>query len=204
MNYAYMRISTNKQHTDRQEYILKDYFEKNNIHIDAWFVDVITGKTFDRPEFSKLKDTVKSEEDTVYFTEVDRLGRDWDGIKREYKWFEDNVVNVIILEVPALSMSIYKEDGTVDLNIKLIKSIVLDTYCFASQNEREKLSRRTKDALQAKKEQGVKLGRPATKKAQEVIDLIVKMANEGYSTREIQFKTGKSRQYVCRIKKEYA
>ena len=60
MNYAYMRISTNKQHTDRQEYILKDYFEKNNIHIDAWFVDVITGKTFDRPEFSKLKDTVKS------------------------------------------------------------------------------------------------------------------------------------------------
>ncbi len=204
MNYAYMRISTNKQHTDRQEYILKDYFEKNNIHIDAWFIDIITGKTFDRPEFSKLKDTVKSGEDTVYFTEVDRLGRDWDGIKREYKWFEDNVVNVIILEVPALSMSIYKEDGTVDLNIKLIKSIVLDTYCFASQNEREKLSRRTKDALQAKKEQGVKLGRPATKKAQEVIDLIVKMANEGYSTREIQFKTGKSRQYVCRIKKEYA
>ena len=151
MNYAYMRISTNKQHTDRQEYILKDYFEKNNIHIDGWFIDVITGKTFDRPEFSKLKDTVKSGEDTVYFTEVDRLGRDWDGIKREYKWFEDNVVNVIILEVPALSMSIYKEDGTVDLNIKLIKSIVLDTYCFASQNEREKLSRRTKDALQAKK-----------------------------------------------------
>lgn len=42
------------------------------------------------------------------------------------------------------------------------------------------------------------------KKAQEVIDLIIRMTKEGYSTREIQFKTGKSRQYVCRIKKEYA
>ena len=97
-----------------------------------------------------------------------------------------------------------KEDGTIDLNIKLIKSIVLDTYCFASQNEREKLARRTKDALKAKKEAGIKLGRPTTKKAQEVIDLIVRMTKEGYSTREIQFKTGKSRQYVCKIKKQYA
>lgn len=203
MKYAYMRISTNKQSTDRQESILNDYFEKNNLVMDDWFKDVITGKTFDRPDFDRLKNTVVAG-DTVYFTEVDRLGRDWDGIKETYKWFEDRNINVIILEVPTLSLSIYKEDGTIDLNIKLIKSIVLDTYCFASQNEREKLARRTKDALKAKKEAGIKLGRPATKKAQEVIDLIVRMTKEGYSTREIQFKTGKSRQYVCKIKKQYA
>lgn len=203
MKYAYMRISTNKQSTDRQESILNDYFEKNNLVMDDWFKDVITGKTFDRPDFDRLKNTVVAG-DTVYFTEVDRLGRDWDGIKEAYKWFEDRNINVIILEVPALSLSIYKEDGTIDLNIKLIKSIVLDTYCFASQNEREKLARRTKDALKAKKEAGIKLGRPTTKKAQEVIDLIVRMTKEGYSTREIQFKTGKSRQYVCKIKKQYA
>ena len=203
MKYAYMRISTNKQSTDRQESILNDYFEKNSLGMDDWFKDVITGKTFDRPDFDRLKNTVVAG-DTVYFTEVDRLGRDWDGIKEAYKWFEDRNINVIILEVPTLSLSIYKEDGTIDLNIKLIKSIVLDTYCFASQNEWEKLARRTKDALKAKKEAGIKLGRPTTKKAQEVIDLIIRMTKEGYSTREIQFKTGKSRQYVCRIKKEYA
>lgn len=203
MKYAYMRISTNKQSTDRQESILNDYFENNNLVMDDWFKDVITGKTFDRPDFDRLKNTVVAG-DTVYFTEVDRLGRDWDGIKEAYKWFEDRNINVIILEVPTLSLSIYKKDGSIDLNIKLIKSIVLDTYCFASQNEREKLARRTKDALKAKKEAGVKLGRPTTKKAQEVIDLIVRMAKEGYSTREIQFKTGKSRQYVCKIKKQYA
>lgn len=203
MKYAYMRISTNKQSTDRQESILNDYFEKNSLGMDDWFKDVITGKTFDRPDFDRLKNTVVAG-DTVYFTEVDRLGRDWDGIKEAYKWFEDRNINVIILEVPTLSLSIYKKDGSIDLNIKLIKSIVLDTYCFASQNEREKLARRTKDALKAKKEAGVKLGRPTTKKAQEVIDLIVRMAKEGYSTREIQFKTGKSRQYVCKIKKQYA
>lgn len=156
MKYAYMRISTNKQSTDRQESILNDYFEKNSLGMDDWFKDVITGKTFDRPDFDRLKNTVVAG-DTVYFTEVDRLGRDWDGIKEAYKWFEDRNINVIILEVPTLSLSIYKEDGTIDLNIKLIKSIVLDTYCFASQNEREKLARRTKDALKAKKKQVLNL-----------------------------------------------
>lgn len=156
MKYAYMRISTNKQSTDRQESILNDYFEKNSLGMDDWFKDVITGKTFDRPDFDRLKNTVVAG-DTVYFTEVDRLGRDWDGIKEAYKWFEDRNINVIILEVPTLSLSIYKEDGSIDLNIKLIKSIVLDTYCFASQNEREKLARRTKDALKAKKKQVLNL-----------------------------------------------
>lgn len=203
MNYAYVRISTNKQKQDRQLSAIHEFAKKGNMNIDRIFEDVMTGKRFDRPAFSELKGTVK-QGDTIIVKEIDRLGRDWEGIKENYKWFEDRNINIIVIDVPLLSKSIYNEDGTIDLNMKLIKSIVLETYCFAAQNEREKISQRTKEALAVKKEHGIQLGRPKDPESQKTIDLIIKMHNKGCQTREIQFKTGKSRQYVCRIVKQYA
>ena len=81
---------------------------------------------------------------------------------------------------------------------------MFELYCYSAQCEREKISKRTKEALSAKKAQGVKLGRPKSEETQKTIDLIIEMHKKGCQTREIQFKTRKSRQYVCRIVKQYA
>ena len=49
MNYAYKRVSTEKQDLRRQEEAFK------GIYIDRKYCDKLTGKNNDRPELNKLR-----------------------------------------------------------------------------------------------------------------------------------------------------
>lgn len=53
--YTYLRTSTKKQTTERQEYI----FQQQGIKSDRDFKDKITGTKSDRPALNELKLTVK-------------------------------------------------------------------------------------------------------------------------------------------------
>ncbi len=57
-------------------------------------------------------------------------------------------------------LSLYSVKGDWHLNASLQSKIVAMVFAMASEIERELISSRTKEALRAKKEQGVKLGRP--------------------------------------------
>jgi putative resolvase len=77
-NVIYTRVSTYKQKKDltRQIEKIKDYCSKNNINIDGLFSEVHSGIDMDRPEFTKLMNSVlKYEIDTIYITNKDRLTR---------------------------------------------------------------------------------------------------------------------------------
>ena len=195
MYYGYVRVSTDKQEFDRQYKAINDWCNENNVVLDKQFEDKITGKTWNRKGYNELKEFVKSG-DTVIIKELDRLGRDWDGIKEEWKWFSDNDINVIVIDMPLLAKSIYDGDGKVDLNMKFIKSIVLETLCYVSETERVKISKRTSEALQAKKAQGIKLGKPInTEKQNDIKSLYLK----GKSKSEIAFILDTSRAQVNRV-----
>lgn len=68
--YSYMRVSTTKQKTDRQEFVL----EQQGIKVDKAFVDKMSGAIKDRPELNKLKLAVEPG-DVVYCESISRLGR---------------------------------------------------------------------------------------------------------------------------------
>ena len=57
-------------------------------------------------------------------------------------------------------LSLYSVKGDWHLNASLQSKIIAMVFAMASEIERELISSRTKEALRAKKEQGVKLGRP--------------------------------------------
>lgn len=195
MYYTYVRVSTHKQDFMRQDKAIKDWCTENNITIDKQFEDKITGATFHREDYEKLKAIAKSG-DTIIIKELDRLGRDWDGIKTEWKYFADNDINIIVIDMPLLAKSIYDGDGKVDLNMKFIKSIVLETLCYVSEAEKIKISRRTSEKLQAMKAQGIKLGRPEkTEKEQQIKELYI----EGKKIADIAFLTSTSRTQVHRV-----
>lgn len=158
--YAYERVSTGKQGFDRQDEALKQWANDNGIVYDRIFSDTVTGKTFVRDEYQAMKEILQPG-DYVVIKEIDRLGRDWDGIKEEWAWMGKHDINVIIIDMPMMN-SMYKED--VSLDTKFMRSVIFELMCYLAEREREKISQRTKEGLAAKKAQGVVLGRPVDEK----------------------------------------
>src|SRR6202011_3007284 len=68
MRIGYMRASRDKQVTDLQE----DALKRDNC--ERIFADKMGGKRFDRPEFLKMLDIVRSG-DIIVVWKLDRLGR---------------------------------------------------------------------------------------------------------------------------------
>lgn len=184
--YAYFRVSTNKQKVDRQAESLKEWQIANNIEIPESniFIDYYTGKTFNRENYQKLIGMIKSN-DYLIVKEVDRLGRDWDGIKDEWKKLHDNNINIIIIDLPILSDTLPHQKSPLDtLETKLIKEQLLELMCYSAQKEREKISQRTKEGLNAVKINGSKSGKPIGKPKgqyntkENFINTLEKMINE--------------------------
>lgn len=153
--YAYIRVSTNDQKTDRQRQALNEYFEENNLNICAVFEDKASGKDFERRQYQALKQIVNSG-DTIIIKELDRLGRNYEEIKRELSYFQGANVKVRILDLPVLDVN----DDTLST---LLNNLMIELLSYIAQKEREKIQSRVKEGLNNAKSKGIKLGRPERK-----------------------------------------
>ena len=68
MRVAYIRVSTEEQHLDRQREALKQY------RIERWYEEKISGKNMDRPKLKEMMDFIR-EGDIVYIHDFSRLAR---------------------------------------------------------------------------------------------------------------------------------
>ena len=160
MIYFYARVSSKDQNLDRQLEAAKAY--KN---IDEVFCDKQSGKNFDRPNYQQLKSMVVSG-DEVVIKELDRLGRDKDGIKEEIKWFKDKGVILRILDVPTTLIDFQGQDWIADM----VNNILIEVLGAMAQNEREKTHKRQREGIDAMRvvdgkrvsaKTGQKYGRPS-------------------------------------------
>lgn len=192
MFYGYTRVSTEKQEVDRQTEALAEYARANGITFSQVFTDKISGRTFQRPQYEKMKSLLKSG-DTLIIKEIDRLGRDWDMTAAEWRYFLDNDIRIIVIDMPILNI-----EGEMSLETRLIKEQVFTLMLYLAQKEREKISQRTREALQAKKASGVVLGRPTTVSDYQILALY----NKGLSYDEIQRQLRVGRGRIARIVRE--
>lgn len=93
MNIAYVRVSTVEQHTDRQIVALQQY------DIDRWYTEKISGKDTKRPQLqAMLKEMRKG--DTVYITELSRLGRSMVDLRNITELMTNKGVKLVSLKEP--------------------------------------------------------------------------------------------------------
>ena len=186
MNYAYMRVSTvDSQEFLRQQYVLKDY------KIDKFFEEKISGtkKASTRPEFEKLLAEVL-EGDTVYFESMSRMARSMQDLI-ETTNFLANKKKVKVVFV--------KENITVGgSGLDAMSQLVFNIMGAFAQFERDLISDRTKQSLQAKKQAGLTLGAPR-KFNDEQYTKVRELRSQGYKMQKIADITGISRQSVSRI-----
>ena len=158
--FVYQRVSCDKQSLIRQEGAIGDYCKANNIEVpeENIFSDVITGKTIKRENYQQMKAKLQKG-DMLLLLDLDRLGRSWNIIKKEWQELTDMGVYITVVNCPIINV-MPDENGNISLDKRLIQSIMFELLCYLSQKEVEKISRRTSESLRAKQKAGMRLGRP--------------------------------------------
>lgn len=150
--YGYMRVSSKDQHEHRQLNELLEFgIPKGHIHMDK-----LSGKNFDRPAYQHLVYHMLNPGDLLVVKSIDRLGRNYKEIIREWQVITTKLhADIKILDMPLLDTSNHK-----DLIGTLISDIVLQLLSFIAENERETIRQRQREGIDAAKLRGVKFGRP--------------------------------------------
>lgn len=149
--YGYARVSTKEQNLERQIQALKEY----GIGDRDIITDKASGKDFNRNGYITLKESLLREGDTLVIKELDRLGRNMEQIKEEWRELQKRGIDIVILDNPMLNTK-----GKEDLEKTLISNIVLEILSYQAQKEREKIKTRQEEGIARAKENNVKFGRP--------------------------------------------
>jgi len=152
MTYGYIRVSTDKQTVENQRFEIKEFCIRNNLKIDSWIEETISG-TIDlkRRELGSLLSKIQKD-DLIICSELSRLGRSL----------------FMIMSVLNILMEKGARIWTIKDNYRLGDDIQSKVLAFAfglsAEIERNLISQRTKEALERKKSEGIKLGRPRGRK----------------------------------------
>ncbi len=151
MEYGYVRVSSLDQNEDRQMTALQDAaVPEKNI-----FTDKQSGKDFERPGYQKLTEVLK-EGDILYILSIDRLGRNYEEIQKQWRILtKETGIDICVLDMPLLDTRNGK-----DLMGTFIADLVLQILSFVAQSERENIRKRQSEGIAAAKARGVRFGRP--------------------------------------------
>ncbi|RYU81265.1 recombinase family protein [Hymenobacter persicinus] len=139
---TYYRVSTQKQGTSglglEAQKAAVNSFVKDSAHILGEFVEIESGKKDHRPQLHAAIAAAQSQNATLLIAKLDRLSRNAGFIFA----LRDAGVTFLCCDMP-------------DAN-----SLTVGLFAVIAQHERETISKRTKDALAAKKARGCTLGSP--------------------------------------------
>lgn len=146
MKYGYVRVSSKEQNIDRQMTAMKE----QDIAKEKIFIDKATGKNFNRKSYRKLMSKVKPG-DEIFIKSIDRLGRNYDEIIRQWKIItQEKAVNIVVIDFPLLDTR-KKING---LTGTFIADLVLQIMSYVAQIERENTHKRQMEGIrEAQKEE---------------------------------------------------
>ena len=149
--YGYIRVSTREQNEDRQLIALR----KLSISEKNIFLDKMSGKDFDRPQYRKLVRKLKKD-DLLYIKSIDRLGRNYTEVLEQWRILtKEKGIDIVVLDMPLLDTRRGK-----DLMGTFLSDIVLQVLSFVAENERTTIRQRQAEGIAAAKARGVRFGRP--------------------------------------------
>lgn len=140
---SYLRVSTAKQgHSglglEAQQAAIEGYAKSLGASVIATYTEIESGKNNTRPELQKALHRAKVTGSTLVIAKLDRLSRNAAFLLT----LRDSGVKFVAADMPAAD------------------NLTVGIMALVAQQEREAISKRTKDALQAAKARGTKLGNP--------------------------------------------
>ena len=173
--YGYIRVSTKEQCEERQLIALREFpVPDENI-----FMDKLSGKDFNRPQYKKLLRKLKRG-DILVIKSIDRLGRNYEEILNQWRIItKEKQADIVVLDMPLLDT---RQTGR-DLTGTFVADLVLQILSYVAQTERENIRQRQMEGIAAAKLRGVQFGRPRKPVPENFFDL-----KERWERKEISFR----------------
>lgn len=194
MKYGYIRVSTKEQNIDRQlSAILKEVGDMKQIYIDK-----ASGRDFERKKYKRLIRTLK-EGDELYIKSIDRLGRSYDDIIKQWHLITKvKNVDIIVLDFPLLNT----KHQINNLTGKFLSDIVLQILSYVAQIERENTHQRQMEGIKEARKRGVKFGRSKKEVPKQFDDVVTMWVDKNQSKgREQSFLMSAIRHFPNGFKK---
>ena len=220
MEYIYTRISKSKQSIERQ------IRNTTKLYPNAIVIkEVFTRTTFNRKEWNKLMNIIKSG-DTIIFDSVSRMSGEAEEGFKTYMELYNKGVNLIFLKEPHINTEVFKKalerniemtGGDIDIILQAINQYLMILaeeqikIAFAqSQKEVDDLHIRVKEGLETARLNGKQIGnikgqKYETKKSKATKEIILKHSadfNGSLNDIEVMKLTGLSRNTYYKYKKE--
>ena len=131
-----------------QEYEIRKYCESHDITVDKWMSESISGTVAVEKRLLGRAMKKMRKGDLLICTELSRLGRSMLMIM--------GILNIC----SSRGVAIHTIKDNFDLSDNINSKIIAFAFALAAEIERNLISQRTKEALAAKRMEGVVLGRP--------------------------------------------
>ena len=158
MIYAYIRVSTDKQTLENQEFEINNFCQSNNLIINHWIMESISGtKDFKKRKLGNILKKVKKG-DIIICSEISRLGRNLFQVM--------SILNICMQR----EAQVWTIKDNYRLGIDLQSKVMAFAFSLSAEIERNLISQRTKEALARIKASGRRLGRlPGSKNKKHIL-----------------------------------
>jgi DNA invertase Pin-like site-specific DNA recombinase len=144
---GYLRVSTGFQDLKNQKLGILKLANEHGWKVD-FIEETVSGRvSYKDREIGKVVKELKAG-DVLIVSELSRLGRSMLEIM------------TLLCELAEKNIRVYAIKGNHKVDNSIQSKILTMVLCMASEIEKDLISQRTKEALQRKKQEGVKLGRP--------------------------------------------
>lgn len=181
---GYLRVSTADQDLEKNKGDILKLANDKDLGRVEWIEEKVSGtKDWKKRELGRTFDTLQ-EGDTIIVSELSRLGRSTLQILE------------IMHQAKERGIAVHAIKGGWALNGSMESKIVLTMLAMIAEIERDLISERTKEGLRARKDAGVKLGRPkgpGKSKLDQYKEEIIALLNNGAT------KTFIANRYGCSV-----
>lgn len=145
---AYLRVSTTDQDLKKNRYDILQLANEKGLGQVAWVEETVSGRvSWKKRLIATMLDQLQAG-DNLIVSELSRLGRSM-------------LECMEILSIASQQgIRVYAVKGNWQLDNSIQSKIVAMAFSMAAEIERDLISQRTKEALAARKQAGVRLGRP--------------------------------------------
>ena len=147
---AYLRASTDKQDLNNQKLEILEFARKRDVRVDEFLaITVSSRKTSKQRRIDELLELL-ADSDTLIVTELSRLGRSTSEVI--------DLINELIRR--SIRVIIIKQNLDLHQKHDMTSKVMITLFSLFAELERDLVSLRTREALAAKKAQGITLGKP--------------------------------------------
>lgn len=148
MVYGYIRVSTDSQSVQNQRFEIEKFCHHEALTIDEWVEETISGtKAYGKRQLGKLLRRAR-EGDLIVCSELSRLGRSL------------FMIMEILSQCMAKGIRVWTIKDHYRLGDDIQSKVLAFAFALSAEIERNLISQRTREALDLRRAQGIRLGRP--------------------------------------------